>query len=259
MTRDAEMPARDYVRLVLANIGSETDAWGLSRVPAYAALAVAQYSAPEHRAALKAEWEQGLRALALAADPGSDHQLTFVRQYAAAARSDAALAEVAGLLDGSVSFEGLEVDQDLRWSLVIALAAAGRFTDVEIDAELARDTTISGKESAAAARVAQPTPEAKAAGWTAIMDPKTPNATSREIVLSIFRSGQDEVVEPYVDTYFEAASTWWRSSDSTRLRSSWSTASPSRWGPAPWWRRPTRGSPRPTPRCGPALRARGSC
>ena len=207
MTRDAEMPARDYVRLVLANIGSETDAWGLSRVPAYAALAVAQYSAPEHRAALKAEWEQGLRALALAADPGSDHQLTFVRQYAAAAHSDAALAEVAGLLDGSVSFEGLEVDQDLRWSLVIALAAAGRFTDVEIDAELARDTTISGKESAAAARVAQPTPEAKAAGWTAIMDPKTPNATSREMVLSIFRSGQDEVVEPYVDTYFEAAST----------------------------------------------------
>ncbi|MFC6153546.1 aminopeptidase N [Nocardioides yefusunii] len=207
MTRDAEMTSRDYVRLVLANIGSETDAWGLSRVPAYAAMAVIQYTAPEHRAALKAEWEQGLRALALAAEPGSDHQLTFVRQYAAAAHSDAALAEVAALLEGTSPFEGLAVDQDLRWSLVIALAAAGRAGDAEIDAELARDTTISGKESAAAARVAQPTAEAKASGWAAIMDPKTPNATSREMVLSIFRGGQDDVVLPYVDTYFEAAST----------------------------------------------------
>ena len=54
MTRDGEMPATDFVRLVLANIGSETDAWGVTRIPASAALAVNAYSAPEHRAGLDA-------------------------------------------------------------------------------------------------------------------------------------------------------------------------------------------------------------
>ncbi len=37
MTRDAEMSATDYAELVLANIGQETDAWGVSRIPATAA------------------------------------------------------------------------------------------------------------------------------------------------------------------------------------------------------------------------------
>ncbi|WP_110239083.1 aminopeptidase N [Nocardioides gilvus] len=207
MTRDAEMPASDFVRLVLANIGTETDAWGVTRIPATAATAVHSYSDPARRPELKAEWEAGLRSLLLAAEPGSDHQLTFARSYAAAAHSDQALADVAGLLDGSFTVEGLAVDQDLRWSLITSLAAAGRFGEAEITAELERDNTISGKESAAAARVAQPTAAAKAAGWAAILDPATPNETSREMVLSIFRHGQLEVVEPYVDKYLDAAET----------------------------------------------------
>ena len=37
MTRDAEMATTDWVRLVLANIGSETDAWGVTRIPVMAA------------------------------------------------------------------------------------------------------------------------------------------------------------------------------------------------------------------------------
>ena len=54
MTRDAEMTATDFVDLVLANIGAETDAWGLSRIPTYAATAIGTYAAPGHRAALRA-------------------------------------------------------------------------------------------------------------------------------------------------------------------------------------------------------------
>ena len=133
--------------------------------------------------------------------------MTFARSYAAAAHSDAALGDVAGLLDGSFTVEGLAVDQDLRWALITSLAAARRFGDAEIDAELERDNTISGKEKAAAARVAQPTTEAKAAGWRAILDPETPNETAREMVLSIFRYGQDDVTAPYLDLYLEAAET----------------------------------------------------
>ncbi|QIK77117.1 aminopeptidase N [Nocardioides piscis] len=207
MTRDAEMTATDWVRLVLANIGSETDSWGLSRIPGLAASAVHRYSAPATRGTLKSEWEQGVRQLFLDAEPGSDHQLTFARTFFGAAHSEGALDDLAALLDGSLVVDGLAVDQDLRWGLVTSLARAGRFGAAEIDAELARDNTIEGKEKAAAARVARPTAEAKAAGWSAILDPATPNETSREMVLSIFRSDQDEVVAPYVEKFLAAAET----------------------------------------------------
>ncbi|QIX26055.1 aminopeptidase N [Nocardioides sp. JQ2195] len=207
MTRDGEMSTSAWLDLVLANIGNETDAWAVTKLPASTALAVNFYSDPAGRDALKERWESGLRELFLAAEPGSDHQLTFARSWASAARSSAGLDEVAGLLDGSFVVDGLAVDQDLRWGLVTALAASGRFGESEIAAELERDKTISGQESAAAARVARPDADAKAAGWAAIMDPATPNETSREMVFSIFRFGQEDVLEGYLDKYLEAAET----------------------------------------------------
>ncbi|CAB4914748.1 unannotated protein [freshwater metagenome] len=207
MTRDGEMRARDWVDLVLANIGEETDAWAVTRIPSSTALAVHSYSDPAHRTELRATWERGLRELLLAAEAGSDHQLTFARSYAATAHSDAALDDLIGLLDGSFTIEGLAVDQDMRWVLITALAKSGRFGDAEIDAELEVDKTISGKEQAAAARVSQPTAEAKEAGWNAILDPATPNETSREMVFSIFRFGQEDVLEPYLEKFLSAADT----------------------------------------------------
>ena len=96
MTRDAEMSATDFVELVLTNIGSETDAFGASRIPVYAAQAVRMYAAPANRDALLDRWESGLRELLMSAEAGSDHQLTFARSYAATAHTDEALADLAG-------------------------------------------------------------------------------------------------------------------------------------------------------------------
>src|SRR3954470_9023631 len=145
MTRDAEMAATDFVTLVLSGVGSESDAFGVNRIPGYAATAANQYSAPEHRAALRAKWETGLRELLVTAEPGGDHQLSFTRAYASAAHSDQALADLEGLLDGSFQLDGLVVDTDLRWTLLSALAKNGRADGARIDEELARDNTISGK------------------------------------------------------------------------------------------------------------------
>jgi aminopeptidase N len=209
MTRDAEMSATDFVHLVLANIGQETDAWGISRIPVSAAQAVNSLSAPANRAGLRDEWERGLRRLLEDAAPNSDQQLTFVRSYAAAAHSEEAITYLEALLDGSRVLEGLAVDQDLRWTLIAGLARAGRAGD-RIDAELARDNTISGKEHAAAARASQPTAEAKATAWeAAVVRADTPNETQRSIVLAFQAPNQEAVLEPYVEKYLDAAETLW--------------------------------------------------
>src|SRR4051794_2646095 len=216
MTRDAEMSASDFVALVLANIGQETDAWGVSRIPTYAAQAVNQFSAPANRAALRGSWESGLRGLLLAAEPGSDQQLTFARSYAATAHSDRALEDLERLLDGDLEVEGLAVDQDLRWVLVSALAAAGRAGD-RIEAEEGRDKTISGQEHAAAARAARPTAEAKAEAWEmAVVRDDVANETQRSVVLAFQQVGQDDVLTPYVEKYLAVAETMWEDKGTQR-------------------------------------------
>jgi aminopeptidase N len=210
MTRDAELSVSDYIDLVLANIGEETDAWGVTRIPANAALAVATYSAPEKRAALAARWEAGLRELLGRAAAGSDHQLTFARSFAAATHTDGAAADLKALLDGSLAFDGLEIDQDLRWSLLAGLARAGAVGDAEIAAELERDNTIAGQEKAAAARASRPDADAKAAAWEAVVvSTGTPNETSRETSLAFNQPRQEAVLAPYVDSYFTMADTVW--------------------------------------------------
>ncbi|MGA8255656.1 MAG: ERAP1-like C-terminal domain-containing protein [Nocardioides sp.] len=208
MTRDAEMSARDFITLVLGNIGQETDAWGVTRIPAMTAMAVNHYIAPEQRAAVRLEWEQGLRRLLDGAAPGSDHQLTFARSLAAAARSDEGLATLEQILDGDLVIDGLAVDMDLRWTLIAGLAAAGRAGD-RIRLAEAADNTISGKERAAAARAAQPDVAAKEAAWTAAMSATTPNETARSISTQFQVSDQQEVLAPFVERYLEAVGTAW--------------------------------------------------
>ncbi|RLV49719.1 aminopeptidase N [Nocardioides mangrovicus] len=210
MCRDAEMSATDFVQLVLANIGDETDSWGVSRIPVYAAQAATMYSAPEHREDVKGAWERGLRDLLVEAAPGSDQQLTFCRSLASAARTSESVELLEALLAGERTLEGLDVDQDLRWSLLTGLAAAGRITEDRIAEELGRDNTISGQEHAAAARAARPTAEAKAQAWaSAVEDENAPNETARSIVLSFNRSGQDEVLWPYAEKYLSQAEDIW--------------------------------------------------
>ncbi len=210
MTRDAEMTATDFVTLVLANIATETDAFGVRAIPNYAAVAVNLYAHPSRREELRARWESGVRDLLLAAEPGSDHQLTFVRAYAGAAHTDRAVADLRGLLDGSMTIDGLDVDTDLRWTLVIGLARAGAADEARIDEELERDRTISGQERAAAARASRPDADAKARAWADLVEnPDTPNETHRSIAASFMRTGQEDLLEPYLEKYLEAADDIW--------------------------------------------------
>jgi aminopeptidase N len=217
MTRDAEMSATDFVTLVLRGIGTETDVMAVSRLPSSVQQAVDSFAAPETRADLAARWEQGLARLLDAAEPGSDHQLAFARAYAVAARSDEALDRLAGLLDGSVSLDGLAVDTDLRWTILRALASQGRADEARIRQELAEDSTIAGQERAAAALAVRPTSEAKEQAWTdAVIRDDVPNETQRSIALAFNVPGQSEVLKPFLARYLDIASTIWEEKGTQR-------------------------------------------
>jgi aminopeptidase N len=209
MCRDAEMSTRDYVKLLLSGIDGVTDITVAQTLLRQATLAIQQYADPAWRDTGRATMAKHLREMAEAARPGSDFQLVYTQAFVGTATSEQDLDYIQGLLDGSRVLEGLAVDTDLRWSLLHRLVVRGRAGTDEIDAELRRDPTATGERKAAAARAAIPTPEAKAAAWSAIVNGPLPNAIFRVTLGGFVDPDHVELLEPYAEKYFEEVGRIW--------------------------------------------------
>ena len=211
-TRDAEVPASDYVRLVLGNIGSETESTTLRTTLNQLVLSVNAYVAPEHRTASRQQAADALWRLASTARAGSDAQFQFVKFYALLASTPAQLDTVSALRDGSVTLDDLTVDTDLGWELLTSLVAGGRAGSAEIDSALAADNTATGAQAAAQARAAIPTAEGKAAAWASVFDADDlPNTIVRMTGAGFQRVHDTALLEPYVEKYFAALQPVWSS------------------------------------------------
>ena len=210
MTRDAELPTRDFVTLVLGGVAEETDSSVARTLLRQVESAVALFSERSVLESNRVTLGDGLLRLLVDADPGSDLQLLLARSFASAAVSDSHLDRVQGLLDGTDALAGLEVDVDLRWALLHRLSASGRLDDAELERAQDADDTATGRRHAAAARAARPTEAAKAAAWTALIDDDSlPNAIQTAVISGFAQVGQHELVRPYVDRYFAALTTIW--------------------------------------------------
>ncbi|MFF5188152.1 aminopeptidase N [Streptomyces sp. NPDC000345] len=212
MTRDAELPTRDYLSLVLSGIGKESDIGVVQSLHRQVKLAIDLYADPTAREALLTRWTDATLAHLRAAAAGSDHQLAWARAFAATARTPEQLDLLESLLDGSQTIEGLAVDTELRWAFVQRLAAVGRFDEAEISGEYERDRTAAGERHAATARAARPTPEAKAEAWASVVESdKLPNAVQEAVIGGFVQTDQRELLAPYTEKYFEVVKDVWDS------------------------------------------------
>jgi aminopeptidase N len=210
MTRDAEMPARDYVALVQRGIGGETDIGVVQSLLRQAQSALTLFAdpawAPTGRASLAASALDATRA----AEPGSDLQLAWARALGSLASTDEQLALLQGLLDGSAEVPGLSIDAELRWHLLHRLVAVGRADLAEIDAEVEQDPTAAGQRHAASCRAARPTAEAKAEAWASVIDrDDLPNAVQSAVIGGFHDAEHPELLEPWVDPYFACLADIW--------------------------------------------------
>ncbi|MFD7667931.1 aminopeptidase N [Streptomyces sp. NPDC059788] len=212
MTRDGELPTREYLELVLSGITKESDIGVVQSLHRQVKLALDLYAAPAWRETGLAKWTEATLEQLRAAAPGSDHQLAWARAFAAAARTDAQLDLLQGLLDGTQEISGLAVDTELRWALVERLAATGRADEKTIEAELERDRTSAGQRHAAAARASRPTAEAKAEAWASVVESdKLPNAVQEAVIGGFVQTDQRELLAPYAQKYFAAVKDVWDS------------------------------------------------
>ncbi|MFH9420924.1 aminopeptidase N [Streptomyces sp. NPDC017529] len=210
MTRDGELPTREYLELVLSGITKESDIGVVQSLHRQVKLALDLYAAPDWRETGLAKWTEAALEQLRAAAPGSDHQLAWARAFAAAARTDAQLNLLQSLLDGTQEIPGLAVDTELRWSLVQRLAATGRADEKVIEAELERDRTSAGERHAAAARASRPTAEAKAEAWASVVESdKLPNAVQEAVIGGFVQTDQRELLAPYAEKYFAEVKGVW--------------------------------------------------
>ncbi|KIQ62129.1 aminopeptidase N [Kitasatospora griseola] len=210
LTRDGLMPTRDYLDLVQRFAGRESDIGVLQSLHQQAGTALKLYGDPARRAEYgTALAEVALRELSQAA-PGSDHQLAWARFLADTAERADHLRLLRGLLEDTARIDGLTVDQELRWSFWLALAANGDAGTEELAAELARDNTASGRRQHTQCLAALPTPEAKAAAWSAVVDSdELPNALVEAQIAGFDQAGQRELTAGYAEPYFAMLESIW--------------------------------------------------
>ncbi|MFF2390391.1 aminopeptidase N [Agromyces sp. NPDC058104] len=208
--RDAELPAAAFVRLVLASIGHETQSSARSLALGRLELALGRYLADEHRERLSAEAGDAIWALAELAPAGSDAQLQFVKAFTRLATTAAHGDVLGSLLEGTIALDGLEIDLDLRWELVIARAALGAGDDEELAAALAADDTAKGRQLAETARAARPDQAVKDAAWRrAMTDTTLSNDLARAIAEGWRRTNAPELLAGAAREYLEAMPGVW--------------------------------------------------
>jgi len=204
MTRDAQLPARDFTRLSLDNIDVESDPVLVSAFIGRMWGAIEEYGNPRHRAETREMLASGARERAMRATPGGDLQLLWARAFIDAARRPSDVELVRSLLDEESVFDGLKIDFAVRWSAVTALVRIGAASDDLIASELKRDPTEEGRRSAATARASRPARDAKEEAWSAVKDgDEVSLSMKRAFAAGFHRADQEELLEPFVRRYFD--------------------------------------------------------
>jgi aminopeptidase N len=211
-TRDGETPARDYVRLVLGNIATETESTTIRTTLGQLTTVARLYVEPSTRAATIAQVGDALWELATAAEAGSDAQFQFVKFFANIASTPAHVATLAALRDGSLTLPELTIDTDLGWEILEGLALNGAVGEAEVDAALAADNTSNGQQAAARTRAAIATPEGKLAAFASVVSTdELPNAIVRQTAVGFQHVNDPSVLAGLVDDYFEMLTEIWKS------------------------------------------------
>src|SRR5690606_13358654 len=169
------------------------------------------YAAPAWRETGGALLAEGARRELEAAEPGSEQQLAWARFLARVASTPGDLQLLQDLLAGSVTIQGLEVDQELRWAFLEPLAAHGVADEKALAEELARDDTASGKRHQVRCLAARPSAAVKAQCWAQVVESDAlSNALVEATISGFVQHSQRELLAPYAEKYFEAIERVWR-------------------------------------------------
>ncbi len=207
MLRDAELSASDFLDIAMAWLPGEDDITSVTTLGNQIAGAIENYAHPSKREAKREVFTDFMGKALDAAKPGSDFQLQYARIFTTLASTPSQIARVRELLDGKLP--GLSVDVDLRWTFVRSLVEHSAFTKAEIDSELARDNTFSGKLSYETCLAEIYDAVSKRAVWNSIIHDDLPTEIRRAKISGFASYHQREILDEFVDEYFTILTSVW--------------------------------------------------
>jgi aminopeptidase N len=203
MVRDRQLPSTGFLGITRHKLPLEPDieiaAAVLERVPTILASYV-----PEARRLAEAHASFASALDVLRSGTGGDAGITWMRALVGMAQSPDDVSVLAELVDGQ-GIPGVEIDQDMRWSIAVKSVAFGLLgAEARVEDELGRDPSDRGRRAATTVEVARPTAEAKEAAWRRIHDDGYGSLyLTRAAMQGFFWPHQAELVEPYVPRFFE--------------------------------------------------------
>ncbi|MEV0279603.1 aminopeptidase N [Streptomyces sp. NPDC050610] len=205
MVRDGALAPAAYLDAARAHLPHETNTPITHAVLTFARTHIADhYVTPEARpVALTTLTELCRDLLARTENGGQGIRLTAVRTAIDSATTPDTLHDwlQAGTVPG-----GPRLDPELRWRILTRLAALGATTPADIDAELARDPSATGREGAARCHAALPDPAAKATAWHALFESDDlSNYLFNATAQGFWQPEQLDLVQPYLARYYPAA------------------------------------------------------
>ena len=216
MVRDGKLKAREFIRLVNRAARHETEVAVLTRLMVCLSNALRSYTDPtwleqEGYAATTAAMLQSAQE----AQPGSDQQLAFSQIVLGLPLTDASTAFAHGILNED-SLDGLELDADLRWRALVALAASGDLGDKKavmerVAEERQRDTSSTGRNYAWRVEAAINTPENKREIFTQMFTggKDMSNLELRHKGMGLVHPGAEAALLPLTAAYFDGAKDVW--------------------------------------------------
>jgi aminopeptidase N len=205
-TRDGELPAARYLGIVRRHAGAETNSALRADALANASFAIGHYVTAERRPQERAAWLETTWQQLTAASAGSDAQLAWARALGAAALYDGTRAEeLRGMLAGTVAApDGLQLDPELRWAWLTALAATGHATVADADDELRRDPTAKGRTAHLTVLAARPDADVRAAAWHRSWDDTTlTNDHLSATIAGVRAGGRRDLIAAFDGEYFQ--------------------------------------------------------
>ena len=211
MVSDAEMRARDLVALAVNGLPGERAEELVTIVLAAVDRALNVYAAPSWAPEGWAAVSAMCRTEAYRAAPGSTLQLAWARTFATAARTPDDVALLAAWYAGRDRPDGLILDADLRWQLLLGLVRTGAADLGQIEDEAGRDRTVNGARYQMVARALIPMPEGRRAAWEMIIGNTDSPLESRMHALFFYGSPELAPVTPtHVADYLSTVDTMWR-------------------------------------------------
>ncbi len=204
MVRDAQLRSTEFLAICRHRLADETDLDIVNSGVERATMTLWRF-VPDSQRASEAQQMFDSAVTNLKAAGSADARIIWARAAIAWAERTADIERLIDLADGKEQVGDFTFDQEMRWAIAIKAVAFGVSGAQErIAAEARRDQSDRGRRAQIRAEASAPTREAKDRAWQQIHgDGYGSFHLTRAAMQGVFWANQAELVEPYVDSFFD--------------------------------------------------------